>query len=118
MLIGENSRVVAERVASKLAEIQKQLPAGVEALTVYNRTDLVAKTVATVQKNLIEGAVLVIVVLFVMLGNLRAALLTALVIPLSLLMTFTGMVAGDISAKIGRAVQQECRDRSRMPSSA
>ena len=100
MLIGENSRVVSERVASKLAEIQKQLPNGVEALTVYNRTDLVAKTVATVQKNLIEGAVLVIVVLFVMLGNLRAALLTALVIPLSLLMTFTGMVAGDISANL------------------
>ena len=100
MLIGENSRVVSERVASKLAEIQKQLPSGVEALTVYNRTDLVAKTVATVQKNLIEGAVLVIVVLFVMLGNLRAALLTALVIPLSLLMTFTGMVAGDISANL------------------
>ncbi|MDZ4079487.1 MULTISPECIES: efflux RND transporter permease subunit [Hydrocarboniphaga] len=100
MLIGENSRVVSERVAAKLAEIQKQLPAGVEALTVYNRTDLVAKTVATVQKNLIEGAVLVIVVLFVMLGNLRAALLTALVIPLSLLMTFTGMVAGDISANL------------------
>ena len=100
MLIGENSRVVSERVATKLAEIQKQLPAGVEALTVYNRTDLVAKTVATVQKNLIEGAVLVIVVLFVMLGNLRAALLTALVIPLSLLMTFTGMVAGNISANL------------------
>jgi len=100
MLIGENSRVVSERVAQKLAEIRKQLPAGVEAETVYNRTDLVAKTVATVQKNLIEGALLVIVVLFVMLGNLRAALLTALVIPLSLLMTFTGMVAGDISANL------------------
>jgi cobalt-zinc-cadmium resistance protein CzcA len=100
MLIGENSRVVSERVAAKLAEFQKQLPSGVEALTVYNRTDLVAKTIATVQKNLIEGAVLVIVVLFVMLGNLRAALLTALVIPLSLLMTFTGMVAGDISANL------------------
>ncbi|NKF23704.1 efflux RND transporter permease subunit [Solimonas marina] len=100
MLIGENSRVVAKRVADKLDDIRRQLPAGVEALTVYDRTDLVGKTIHTVQKNLIEGALLVIVVLFVMLGNLRAALLTALVIPLSLLMTFTGMVGGHISANL------------------
>lgn len=100
MLIGENSRVVAQRVADRLAEIRKQLPAGVQALTVYDRTQLVEKTVATVQKNLLEGAVLVIVVLFAMLGNLRAALLTALVIPLSLLMTFTGMVAANVSGNL------------------
>ncbi|WP_020649763.1 efflux RND transporter permease subunit [Solimonas variicoloris] len=100
MLIGENSRIVARRVAAKLDEIRGRLPEGVEAVTVYDRTVLVGKTVATVQKNLIEGAVLVVVVLFVMLGNLRAALLTALVIPLSLLMTFTGMVSGDISANL------------------
>jgi cobalt-zinc-cadmium resistance protein CzcA len=100
MLIGENSRIVARRVAARLDEIRSRLPEGIEAVTVYDRTVLVGKTVATVQKNLIEGAVLVVVVLFVMLGNLRAALLTALVIPLSLLMTFTGMVAGDISANL------------------
>ncbi|SEQ75660.1 cobalt-zinc-cadmium resistance protein CzcA [Solimonas aquatica] len=100
MLIGENSRRVSEAVAQRLEEIRKRLPAGVEAITVYNRSELVAKTVATVQKNLIEGALLVIVVLFLMLGNLRAALLTALVIPLSLLMTFTGMVAGNVSGNL------------------
>ncbi len=100
MLIGENSRIVARRVAEKLDEIRRQLPEGVQALTVYNRTDLVEKTVATVQKNLIEGAVLVIVVLFLMLGNLRAALLTAMVIPVSLLMTFTGMAGAGISGNL------------------
>jgi len=100
MLIGENSRIVSRAVDAKLDEIRERLPDGVHALTVYNRTDLVQKTVATVQKNLIEGALLVIVVLFLMLGNLRAALLTALVIPLSLLMTFTGMVAGKVSGNL------------------
>ena len=100
MLIGENSREVSKRVAAKLAEIQKTLPAGVKALTVYNRTPLVEETVATVRKNLLEGALLVIVVLFALLGNLRAALLTALVIPLSLLMTFTGMVASKVSGNL------------------
>ncbi|TJY62040.1 CusA/CzcA family heavy metal efflux RND transporter [Sinimarinibacterium sp. CAU 1509] len=100
MLIGENSRIVSRRVAEKLDEIRQQLPEGVRALTVYNRTDLVEKTVGTVQKNLIEGAVLVVVVLFLMLGNLRAALLTALVIPVSLLMTFTGMVGANVSGNL------------------
>ncbi|MDT0497577.1 CusA/CzcA family heavy metal efflux RND transporter [Algiphilus sp. W345] len=100
MLIGENSRIVAKAVDQKLQEIRRQLPQGVQALTVYDRTALVEKTVATVQKNLIEGAVLVVTVLFLMLGNLRAALLTALVIPLSLLMTFSGMVAGKVSGNL------------------
>jgi cobalt-zinc-cadmium resistance protein CzcA len=100
MLIGENSRIVSRRVAEKLDEIRRQLPEGVRALTVYNRTDLVEKTVGTVQKNLLEGAVLVVVVLFLMLGNLRAALLTALVIPVSLLMTFTGMVGAGVSGNL------------------
>lgn len=100
MLIGENSRDVSLRVAAKLAEINKQLPAGVRAQPVYNRTDLVDKTIATVQKNLLEGALLVIVVLFAFLGNLRAALLTAMVIPLALLATFTGMVQSRVSGNL------------------
>jgi cobalt-zinc-cadmium resistance protein CzcA len=100
MLIGENSRVVSERVAERLTEINKRLPAGVSAKPVYDRTVLVNKTIATVQKNLIEGAVLVIVVLFIFLGNLRAALLSAMVIPLALLATFTGMVQGKVSGNL------------------
>lgn len=100
MLIGENSRIVSERVAERLAEINKRLPPGVTATPVYDRTVLVNKTIATVQKNLLEGAILVIVVLFLFLGNLRAALLSAMVIPLSLLATFTGMVQGGISGNL------------------
>jgi cobalt-zinc-cadmium resistance protein CzcA len=100
MLIGENSRTVSQRVAERLAEINKTLPPGVKAEPVYDRTVLVNKTIATVQKNLLEGALLVIAVLFVMLGNLRAALLTALVIPLSLFATFTGMVQNRVSGNL------------------
>ena len=100
MLIGENSRDVSIRVAGKLKEIQKRLPQGVVALPVYNRTDLVNKTIATVQKNLLEGAILVVAVLFVFLGNLRAALLTAAVIPLALFATFTGMVQNRVSGNL------------------
>jgi cobalt-zinc-cadmium resistance protein CzcA len=100
MLIGENSRVVSERVAARLIEINKRLPPGIVATPVYDRTILVNKTIATVQKNLIEGAVLVIAVLFLFLGNLRAALLTAAVIPLALLATFTGMVQGGVSGNL------------------
>jgi cobalt-zinc-cadmium resistance protein CzcA len=100
MLIGENSRDVSIRVAAKLAEINKSLPQGVRAVPVYNRTDLVNKTIATVQKNLFEGAVLVIVVLFAFLGNMRAALITAMVIPLSLFATFTGMVQNKVSGNL------------------
>lgn len=100
MLIGDNSRIVSERVGARLAEINKRLPPEVTAKPVYDRTVLVNKTIATVQKNLIEGAVLVIAVLFLFLGNLRAALLTAMVIPLALLATFTGMVQGGVSGNL------------------
>jgi cobalt-zinc-cadmium resistance protein CzcA len=100
MLVGENSRTVSLRVAERLGVINKALPPGVKAEPVYDRTILVNKTIATVQKNLVEGALLVIVVLFAFLGNLRAALLTALVIPLSLLATFTGMVQSKVSGNL------------------
>ncbi len=100
MLIGENSRVVSERVGAKLEDINKRLPPGVTATPVYDRTELVNKTIWTVQKNLIEGALLVIAVLFLFLGNLRAALISAAVIPLALFATFTGMVQGGISGNL------------------
>jgi cobalt-zinc-cadmium resistance protein CzcA len=100
MLIGENSRAVAQRTANRLAEIDATLPAGVRAHTAYDRTNLVDRTIATVQKNLAEGALLVIAVLFLLLGNLRAALITAAVIPLAMLMTITGMVQNRISANL------------------
>lgn len=100
MLIGENSRVVSQAVAEKLAEINRNLPKGVEAIAVYDRTTLVDKTIRTVATNLLEGAILVIVVLFLFLGNLRAAVITSLVIPLSMLFTFTGMVANEVSANL------------------
>ncbi|EYC50051.1 cation transporter [Hylemonella gracilis str. Niagara R] len=100
MLIGENSRVVSQAVARKMEEINKSLPTGVHAVTVYDRTVLVDKAIATVKKNLLEGAVLVIVVLFLFLGNIRAAIITALVIPLSMLFTFTGMVSQKVSANL------------------
>ncbi|CAM3368880.1 CusA/CzcA family heavy metal efflux RND transporter [Cupriavidus taiwanensis] len=100
MLIGENSRAVSQAVDRKMAEINRTLPAGVKAVTVYDRTTLVDKAIGTVKKNLLEGAVLVIAILFLFLGNLRAALITALVIPLSMLFTFTGMVHYRISANL------------------
>ncbi len=100
MLMGENSRTVSLAVAEKLAEVNRGLPAGVVAMAVYNRTTLVDKTIQTVGNNLLEGASLVIVVLFLSLGNLRAALITALVIPLSMLFTLSGMVANDVSANL------------------
>ena len=100
MLIGENSRSVAHAVDQKLQEVQKSLPEGVEAKAVYNRTTLVDATIETVKKNLLEGAILVIVVLFIFLGHFRAALITAMVIPLSMLMTITGMVNQKISANL------------------
>ncbi len=100
MLIGANSRTVALDVSNKLAEIQTSLPDGVVAEAVYDRTALVDKAIATVSKNLLEGALLVIVVLFVLLGNLRAALITAAVIPLAMLMTITGMVKTGVSANL------------------
>ncbi len=100
MLMGENSRTVAERVGEKMQQINRSLPTGVEARTVYDRTTLVDKTINTVRKNLLEGAVLVIVVLLVFLGNIRAALITALVIPLAMLLTVSGMVASKVSANL------------------
>jgi len=100
MLIGANSRTVSRDVSAKLAEINKSLPEGITADPVYNRTTLVDKTIWTVQKNLLEGALLVIAVLLLMLGNVRAAVLTALVIPLSMLMLMTGMVETKVSANL------------------
>ena len=93
MLIGENSRQVAQDVAAKLDVIQASIPKVVVLESVYDRTALVDKAIATVTKNLLEGALLVVVVLFLLLGNIRAALITAAVIPLSMLMTITGMVS-------------------------
>jgi cobalt-zinc-cadmium resistance protein CzcA len=100
MLIGENSRAVAESARRKLQDVNRSLPAGVQALPVYDRSVLVNKAIRTVRNNLLEGAVLVIAVLFLFLGNLRAALVTALVIPLSMLMVFTGMVQLGVSANL------------------
>lgn len=100
MLIGENSRKVSLAVAKRLEEINRTLPAGVVANTVYDRTVLVDKAIATVKKNLAEGALLVVAILFLFLGNLRAALITALVIPLAMLFTFSGMVGNKISANL------------------
>jgi cobalt-zinc-cadmium resistance protein CzcA len=100
MLMGENSRAVARAAAAKVEDIRKSLPKGVSVHAVYDRTALVDRTIATVQKNLIEGALLVIAVLFLLLGNLRAALITAAVIPLAMLMTVTGMVRGGVSGNL------------------
>ncbi|WP_025108984.1 CusA/CzcA family heavy metal efflux RND transporter [Pseudomonas sp. H1h] len=100
MLIGENSRTVSQAVASKLEQINKSLPQGVIAVPVYDRTHLVDKAIATVKKNLVEGAILVIAILFLFLGNIRAALITAMVIPLSMLFTFTGMFSNKVSANL------------------
>ncbi|EPK3139384.1 CusA/CzcA family heavy metal efflux RND transporter [Enterobacter cloacae] len=100
MLIGENSRAVSQAVDKKVAEINRTLPEGVKAVTVYDRTVLVDKAINTVKKNLFEGAVLVIVILFLFLGNIRAALITATVIPLAMLFTFTGMVSNKVSANL------------------
>ncbi|MBI4517754.1 MAG: CusA/CzcA family heavy metal efflux RND transporter [Deltaproteobacteria bacterium] len=100
MLMGENSRTVSERVHGKMEEINRTLPAGMVAKTVYNRTDLVNATIRTVQENLAAGAALVIVILFLLLGNIRAALVTAAVIPLAMLFTITGMVQNQISGNL------------------
>lgn len=100
MLIGENSQKVAKAVGIKLDEIKTSLPTGITVTAVYDRTKLVEKTLDTVQMNLLEGALLVIVVLFLLLGNMRAALLTAAVIPFAMLMTITGMVQAGVSANL------------------
>ena len=100
MLMGENSRAVSQRVAAKLDEVNRSLPEGVVAKTVYDRTALVERTIQTVATNLVEGALLVVAVLLAMLGNWRAALLTAAVIPLSMLFLITGMVENKVSANL------------------
>ena len=100
MLIGENSRQVARAAAKKLEAIKPSLPKGVELKPLYDRTSLVDKTIATVQKNLTEGALLVIAVLLLLLGNWRAAVVTAAVIPLAMLMTITGMVHSGVSGNL------------------
>src|SRR5215213_3646719 len=100
MLIGENSRDVSRRVAAKLEDVNRSLPEGVVAEPVYDRTSLVDRTIETVQWNLLEGALLVIAVLFLLLGNIRAALITAAVIPLAMLLAVTGMVANRVSGNL------------------
>ena len=100
MLIGENSREVSTRVAKKLIEVNRSLPPGIVATAVYDRTALVDRTIATVRNNLVEGAMLVIVILFLFLGNFRAALITAAVIPLSMLFTISGMVTNKVSGNL------------------
>ncbi len=100
MLTGENSRTVSAAVEKQLAQINTSLPKGIVANTVYNRTILIDKAINTVKTNLLEGALLVIAVLFIFLGNIRAALITMLVIPLAMLFTFTGMITGKVSANL------------------
>lgn len=100
MLVGANSREVSRAAAARLAEANASLPVGVAANPVYDRTALVDRTIRTVAKNLVEGALLVVVVLFLLLGNVRAALITAAVIPLSMLFALTGMVRGGVSGNL------------------
>lgn len=100
MLIGENSQKVAKDVGERLHDINRSLPDGVVLNPVYDRTKLVNNTLKTVETNLLEGAVLVVVILFLLLGNIRAALLTAAVIPFAMLMTVTGMVQTRTSANL------------------
>ncbi|MDX2142486.1 MAG: CusA/CzcA family heavy metal efflux RND transporter [Rhodospirillaceae bacterium] len=100
MLVDENSREVSRRVAERMVEVNRSLPDGIVAQTVYDRTTLVDRTIATVEKNLLEGALLVIIVLFALLGNIRAALITAAIIPVSMLMTITGMVQNRVSGNL------------------
>ena len=100
MMMGENSRTVAQAIDAKVKTIQQSLPKGVIIETVYDRTHLVDRAIKTVQKNLVEGAILVIIILFLFLGNIRAALITACVIPLSMLFTLSGMAEQKISANL------------------
>jgi cobalt-zinc-cadmium resistance protein CzcA len=100
MLIGANSRTVSTGVSERLKTVQRSLPEGVQISAVYDRTDLIDRTIRTVQTNLLEGALLVVVVLFALLGNFRAALITAAVIPVTMLMTLTGMLCTGTSANL------------------
>jgi cobalt-zinc-cadmium resistance protein CzcA len=100
MLMGENSRAVAQRVREKIDEIKQTLPEGVAIDSYYDRTDLVRKTISTVEKNLVEGGILVIAVLLILLGNFRGGLIVASAIPLSMLFAFTGMVQAGLSGNL------------------
>ncbi len=100
MLMGENSRVVSQRVRTELEKIAKTLPPGVTVDTFYDRTDLVRKTIGTVEKNLIEGGILVVAVLLLLLGNVRGGLIVASAIPLSMLFAFTGMMRAGLSGNL------------------
>ena len=100
MLVGANSREVARAAAARLEAANASLPEGVTATPVYDRTALVDRTIRTVSRNLVEGALLVVVVLFLLLGNVRAALVTAAVIPLAMLFTLTGMVRTGVSGNL------------------
>ena len=100
MLVGGNSRTVAAAADARMQQINRNLPPGIRARTVLSRTELVDATITTVSKNLAEGAFLVIVVLFLLLGNIRAAVITALVIPVSMLLTATGMIQAKMSANL------------------
>jgi heavy metal efflux system protein len=100
MLMGENSRTVSALVDARMKDVQKSLPSGVTVEAVYNRSTLVDATINTVRNNLIEGAILVIVILFLFLGNIRAAIITAMVIPLAMLFTVTGMVNSKVSGNL------------------
>ena len=100
MLVGQNSRTVSKAVDARIDAINKSLPPGIVVNPVYDRTTLVEKTIETVSKNLLEGALLVIVILFLMLGNMRAALVTAAIIPLAMLMAITGMVSNRVSGNL------------------
>jgi cobalt-zinc-cadmium resistance protein CzcA len=100
MLMGQNARVVCHRVEPRLAEIRDKLPPGMDITIVYERSDLVEATVGTVEKNLLEGAVLVVAVLLALLGNWRAAIIVAMAIPLSFLFAICGMVQGGWSGNL------------------
>lgn len=100
MRVGENARTVVADVRERFEAAKATLPDGVHLETFYDRTELVERTIGTVQRNLLEGAVLVIVVLFIMLGNLRAALIVALAIPLSMLFAFSAMVQAGIAGSL------------------
>ncbi|WP_321476148.1 CusA/CzcA family heavy metal efflux RND transporter [uncultured Paludibaculum sp.] len=100
MLIGENSRIVADRVKAKLADIQRTLPTGVQVEPLYDRTDLVRRTIGTVTRNLIEGGLLVVAVLLLLLGSLKGGIMVSLAIPLSMLVAFAGMVQANISGNL------------------
>lgn len=100
MIAGGNSRTVAQAAAERLEQVDDSLPPGIVATTVLNRSELVNSTIATVARNLTEGALLVVLVLFLLLGNIRAATITALMIPLSFLFAVIGMNRFGISGNL------------------